>query len=234
MQQKLQNKKNLVSDVFDKVHNKYDLMNNLMSLGIHKSWKKQLIYSMRPKTNKKLIDVACGTGDIANLFLEETNGKSKVQCVDPNKKMISIGKDKLKYKQNISWKVASAESLPFKDSQFDYYTISFGLRNTKNINKALSEAYRVLKKGGKFFCLEFSKIDNQYLDFAYQKYSKIIPVIGEFIVGDKKPYEYLVRSIKEFVDQDKLIHLMEKNKFEKCEYNNLNGGIVALHSGWKI
>ena len=234
MQQKLQNKKNLVSDVFDKVHNKYDLMNNLMSLGIHKSWKKQLIYSMRPKTNKKLIDVACGTGDIANLFLEETNGKSKVQCVDPNKKMISIGKDKLKYKQNISWKVASAESLPFKDSQFDYYTISFGLRNTKNINKALSEAYRVLKKGGKFFCLEFSKIDNQYLDFAYQKYSKIIPVIGEFIVGDKKPYEYLVRSIKEFVDQDKLIHLMKKNKFEKCEYNNLNGGIVALHSGWKI
>ena len=234
MQQKLQNKKNLVSDVFDKVHNKYDLMNNLMSLGIHKSWKKQLIYSMKPKTNKKLIDVACGTGDIANLFLEETNGKSKVQCVDPNKKMISIGKDKLKYKQNISWKVASAESLPFKDSQFDYYTISFGLRNTKNINKALSEAYRVLKKGGKFFCLEFSKIDNQYLDFAYQKYSKIIPVIGEFIVGDKKPYEYLVRSIKEFVDQDKLIHLMEKNKFEKCEYNNLNGGIVALHSGWKI
>ena len=234
MQQKLQNKKNLVSDVFDKVHNKYDLMNNLMSLGIHKSWKKQLIYSMKPKTNKKLIDVACGTGDIANLFLEETNGKSKVQCVDPNKKMISIGKDKLKYKQNISWKVASAESLPFKDSQFDYYTISFGLRNTKNINKALSEAYRVLKKGGKFFCLEFSKIDNQYLDFAYQKYSKIIPVIGEFIVGDKKPYEYLVRSIKEFVDQDKLIHLMKKNKFEKCEYNNLNGGIVALHSGWKI
>ena len=234
MQQKLQNRKNLVSDVFDKVYDKYDLMNNLMSFGIHKSWKKQLIYSMKPKKNKKLIDVACGTGDTANLFLEETNGKSKVQCVDPNKKMISLGKDKLKFKKNISWKVASAESLPFKDSQFDYYTISFGLRNTKNINKALSEAYRVLKKGGKFICLEFSKIDNQYLDFAYQKYSKIIPVIGEFVVGDKKPYEYLVRSIKEFVDQDKLIHLMEKNKFEKCEYNNFNGGIVALHSGWKI
>ena len=234
MQQKLQNKKNLVSDVFDKVHNKYDLMNNLMSLGIHKSWKKQLIYSMRPKTNKKLIDVACGTGDIANLFLEETNGKSKVQCVDPNKKMISIGKDKLKYKQNISWKVASAESLPFKDSQFDYYTISFGLRNTKNINKALSEAYRVLKKGGKFFCLEFSKIDNDTLNFIYHYYSKLIPIIGEFVVGDKKPYEYLVNSINQFVDQDELIYLMKKNNFVKCKYNKLNGGIVALHSAWKI
>ena len=99
MQQKLQNKKNLVSDVFDKVYDKYDLMNNLMSFGIHKSWKIQLIYSMKPKKNKKLIDVACGTGDIANLFLEETNGKSKVQCVDPNKKMISLGKDKLKFKK---------------------------------------------------------------------------------------------------------------------------------------
>ena len=234
MQQKLQNTKNLVSEVFDKVYDKYDLMNNLMSLGIHKSWKKQLIYSMNPKTNTKLIDVACGTGDIAKLFVDATKNKSKVQCVDPNKKMISLSKQKLRDCKNISWKIASAEKLPFKDSEFDYYTISFGLRNTKNLNKSLSEAFRVLKKGGRFFCLEFSKINNDYLDYIYKNYSKLIPAIGEFIVGDKKPYEYLIKSIKEFVDQDELIALMKENKFQKCEFRNLNGGIVALHSGWKI
>ena len=124
--------------------------------------------------------------------------------------------------------------MPFKDSQFDYYTISFGLRNTKNLNKTLSEAFRVLKSGGRFFCLEFSKINNDYLDFMYQNYSKIIPIIGEFVVGDKKPYEYLVKSINEFVDQEELIDLMKKNKFSKCKFLNLNGGIVALHSAWKI
>ncbi len=234
MQQKLQSTKNLVSGVFDKVHNKYDLMNNLMSFGIHKSWKKQLIHSMNPKIDRKLIDVACGTGDIAELFVKATNGKSRVECVDPNKKMVSVGKKKLKCFKNISWKIASAEKLPFKNECFDYYVISFGLRNTKNLNKALSEAFRVLKKGGRFFCLEFSKINNEYLDFFYQNYSKLIPIIGEFIVGDKKPYEYLIKSIEKFVDQDELIYLMKKNKFDKCKYLNLNGGIVALHSAWKI
>ena len=234
MQQKLQNKKNLVSQVFNKVYDKYDLMNNLMSFGIHRSWKKKLIYAMKPKSNKKLIDVACGSGDIAKLFLDETNTKSKIQCVDPNKKMISLGKNKLKNYKNISWKIASAEKLPFKNAEFDYYTISFGLRNTKNLNKALSEAFRVLKKGGRFFCLEFSKINNENLNFVYQNYSKLIPLFGELVVGDRKPYEYLIKSIDEFVDQDCLINLMKKNKFEKCEYTNLNGGIVALHSAWKI
>ena len=234
MQQYLQNKKGLVDSVFDQVYNKYDLMNDFMSLGVHRFWKKSLINMMSPSINKNLIDVACGTGDIAKLFIDSTKNLSKVECVDPNKKMISLGKNKLNNCKNISWKVASAERLPFKDAQFDYYTISFGLRNTKNLNRSLSEAFRVLKKGGRFFCLEFSKINNDYLDFAYQKYSKLIPFIGEFIVGDKKPYEYLVKSIKEFVDQDQLIYLMKKNKFEKCNYLNLNGGIVALHSGWKI
>ncbi len=234
MQQKLQNTINLVSEVFDKVHDKYDLMNNLMSLGIHKSWKKQLIYSMKPRPNTKLIDVACGTGDIAKLFLDATNNNSIVQCVDPNKKMISLGKRKLKNYDNISWNIASAEKLPFKNNQFNYYVISFGLRNTKNINKSLSEAFRVLKTGGKFLCLEFSKINNVNLDFFYKNYSKLIPLIGEFVVGDRKPYEYLIKSINEFVDQDELINLMKKNKFNKCEYLNLNGGIVALHIGWKV
>tara|TARA_Y100000590_G_C15448798_1_gene911836 strand:- start:155 stop:724 length:570 start_codon:yes stop_codon:yes gene_type:complete len=189
---------------------------------------------MKPKSDKKLIDVACGTGDIAQLFLEATKNKSKVECVDPNIKMISLAKKKLENYKNISWKIASAEKLPFNNSQFDYYVISFGLRNTKNLDKSLAEAFRVLKKGGRFFCLEFSKIHNDYLDFIYKNYSKLIPIIGEFIVGDKKPYEYLIKSINEFVDQDELISLMKKNKFEKCEYLNLNGGIVALHSAWKV
>ena len=189
---------------------------------------------MNPKPNRKLIDVACGTGDIAEIFTKATNMKSKVECIDSNKNMISLGKKKLKNFHNISWKVAPAEKLPFKDSQFDYYVISFGLRNTKNLNKSLSEAFRVLKKGGRFFCLEFSKIENDNLDFIYQNYSKLIPYIGELIVGDKKPYDYLVRSIKEFINQEELINLMKRNKFEKCEYNNFNGGIVALHSAWKI
>ena len=234
MQQKIQNTKNLVQNVFNRVYDKYDLMNNLMSFGVHKSWKKQLIYSMKPKPNRKLIDVACGTGDIAKIFTEATKNKSKVDCVDPNKKMISIGKEKLKNYKNISWKIASAEKLPFNDSEFDYYVISFGLRNTKNIDKTLSEAFRVLKRGGRFFCLEFSKINNDSLHFLYQNYSKLIPFIGELVVGDKRPYEYLIKSIEEFIDQDTLIHLMKKNKFDKCEYLNLNGGIVALHSAWKI
>jgi len=234
MQQYLQNKKGLVQNVFNQVYDQYDLMNDIMSLGIHRLWKKNLINMMNPSTNQNLIDVACGTGDIAKLFVDATKNKSKVLCVDPNKKMISLSKQKLRDCKNISWKIASAEKLPFKDSEFDYYTISFGLRNTKNLNKSLSEAFRVLKKGGRFFCLEFSKINNDYLDYIYQNYSKLIPAIGEFIVGDKKPYEYLSIEARKVADQDELIALMKENKFQKCEFRNLNGGIVALHSGWKI
>ena len=127
-----------------------------------------------------------------------------------------------------SWK------LPIPDNYCDYYTISFGLRNTKNLNKALSEAYRILKPGGRYLCLEFSKIENSNLDFLYKKYSKIIPLIGKLVVGDKKPYEYLLKSIDEFPNQHQLVEIMKKNGFENCHYRNLSGGIVAIHSGWKI
>ena len=234
MQQNLQQNKGLVQSVFDSVFDKYDLMNDLMSLGIHRLWKKELIYMINPTYNQKLIDVGSGTGDIAKLYSEATNNNSKILCIDPNIKMIEKGKKKLRKYNNIKWKTGSAEKLTINNNLFDFYTISFGLRNTKNLNKSISEAYRVLKKGGRFFCLEFSKIDNDYLDFLYQNYSKLIPMVGELIVGDKQPYEYLVKSIKEFIDQRELIKLMKKNNFEKCEYINLNGGIVALHSGWKI
>ena len=234
MQQYLQNKKGLVQNVFDQVYDQYDLMNDFMSLGVHRLWKKDLLNMMNPTSNQKLIDVACGTGDIAKLFLNNVNKKSYVTCVDPNIGMIKKGKEKLKKFNNINWIVASAEKLPMTINSFDFYTISFGLRNTKDLNKSLSEAYRVLKPGGRYLCLEFSKIENSGLDFIYKKYSKVIPSIGKFIVGEKEPYEYLVKSIENFVNQDELIDLMKKNGFQNCTYRNLSGGIVSIHSGWKI
>ncbi len=234
MQQYLQNKKGLVEKVFNQVYDQYDLMNDFMSLGIHRLWKRDLLNMMNPSSNHKLIDVACGTGDIAKLFLEYTNQFSKITCVDPNKGMIEKGKEKLNKSKNLKWIIANAEKLPIKENSFDFYTISFGLRNTKNINNALREAHRVLKPGGRYLCLEFSKIQNQSLDLIYKNYSKIIPSIGKLIVGKREPYEYLIKSINNFINQDELIDLMEKNGFEKCRYRNLTGGIVSIHSGWKI
>ena len=234
MQQYLQNEKGLVQNVFDEVYDRYDLMNDLMSLGIHRLWKKDLLNMMNPMSNSKLADVACGTGDIAKLFLNNFSKENSVTCVDPNKNMIKKGKQKLKNFKNIDWIIASAEKLPLKNNSYDYYTISFGIRNTKNLTKALKEAYRILKPGGRFFCLEFSKIQNQNLDFLYKKYSKFIPSLGKIILGKKEPYQYLIKSIESFVNQDELINLMIKNGFKKCEYRNLSGGIVSIHSGWKI
>jgi len=234
MQQYLQNKKGLVEGVFDQVYDRYDLMNDFMSLGIHRLWKKSLINMMSPSFNKKLLDVACGTGDIGKLFLDKTDKKSNVTSVDSNKKMINQGKNKLSKYKNIEWIIAPAEKLPLSDNSFDYYTISFGLRNTKNLDRALSEAYRVLKPGGRYLCLEFSKIQNTNLNTIYKSYSKLIPMIGQLIVGEKEPYEYLVKSIEQFINQDELIDLMKKHKFQKCYYRNFSNGIVSIHSGWKI
>ena len=234
MQQNLQNKKGLVKNVFNQVYNKYDLMNDFMSMGVHRYWKKSLINMMNPIANRKLIDVACGTGDIGKLFLDNTNKEAEITCVDPNNGMVGQGKQKLSNYKNIKWIISPAEKLPIADNSFDYYTISFGLRNTKNLNKALSEAYRVLKPGGRYLCLEFSKIQNSTLEIFYKNYSKIIPSIGKIVVGEKEPYEYLIKSIENFVHQDELIDLMKKTGFEKCSYRNLSGGIVSIHSGWKI
>ena len=234
MQQYLQNKKGLVQNVFDQVFDKYDLMNDFMSLGIHRLWKKNLLNMMNASPKQKLVDVACGTGDIAKLYLNNINRDAKITCVDPNKGMINKGKEKLQKFKNLNWVTAPAEKLPLKKDSFDFYTISFGLRNTKNLDKTLSEAYRVLKPGGRFICLEFSKIQNSNLNLIYKNYSKLIPSIGKLIVGEKEPYEYLIRSIENFINQDQLIDLMIKKNFKKCTYRNLSGGIVSIHSGWKI
>ena len=234
MQQYLQNKKGLVQNVFDQVYDQYDLMNDFMSFGIHRLWKKSMLNMMNPSSKQKLIDVACGTGDIAKLYLKHVNELSEITCIDPNKGMISKGKEKLKGYNNLNWIIAPAENLPIEDNSFDFYTISFGLRNVKNLKKSLSEAYRILKPGGRFFCLEFSKIHNSSLNLLYKNYSKLIPSIGKLVVGEKMPYEYLIKSIENFVNQDELIDLMIKENFEKCTYRNLSGGIVSIHTGWKI
>ena len=234
MQQYLQNKKGLVQNVFNQVYDRYDLMNDFMSLGIHRLWKKSLLNMMNPSSNQNLIDVACGTGDIAKIFVKYVNKLSRIACVDPNKGMISKGKEKLSKFKNINWIISPAEKIPLSDNLFDFYTISFGLRNTANIDKALSEAYRVLKPGGRFLCLEFSKIQNTNLETLYKNYSKLIPSIGKFVVGEKQPYEYLIKSIEDFLNQEELIDAMVKNNFKKCTYRNLSGGIVSIHSGWKF
>ena len=223
-----------MQNVFNNVYDKYDLMNDFMSFGVHRFWKKDLIMMMSPNINKKLIDVACGTGDIGKLFLEVVKNKGQVFNVDPNKKMIEQGKKRIGSLKNMSWKLGKAEKLEFEKNFFDYYTISFGLRNTKDINKSIKEAYRVLKPGGRFLCLEFSKIENSNINFLYKNYSKLIPEIGRLIVGKRDPYRYLLESIDKFISQDELIDFMKKNGFKKCSYRNLSGGLVAIHSGWKV
>ena len=234
MKNTIQDKTKLVNSVFSKVYNKYDLMNDIMSFGIHRIWKQKFIDWMNPHANSKLIDVASGTGDIAKLFSKRNNNSSEITCIEPNYEMFEEGKKNLKELLNINWIKARAEQLPVKDNTYDYYSISYGIRNVTDINKALKEAYRVLKPGGRFMCLEFSKIGNEIIDFFYKQYSKAIPKIGKFIVGTSQPYEYLVKSIDEFYTQNQLIKLMNNNGFSNSKYRNLSNGVSAIHSGWKI
>ena len=228
------NREVLVNKVFQDVFDKYDLMNDVMSLGIHRFWKKNLIYWLNPQKNTRLIDMASGTGDIAKLYLDKTNFKGYVYCVDANKDMLNLNKKKLKKNPNVKWFCNSAEKLPFKDNYFDYYTISFGIRNVNNIKNTLKEAYRVIKPGGRFLCLEFSKVRNEILNKFYKTYSKSIPKIGKFVLGKSEPYEYLVNSIEEFYSQEEFFKLIKEQNFNNVSFRNLNGGIVAIHSAWKV
>ena len=234
MKNTILNKNKIVNSVFSDVHKKYDLMNDIMSLGVHRVWKQKFIEWMNPQPNTRLIDVASGTGDIAKLFLEKIDEIAHVTCVEPNVEMLKQGEKKLKKFGEINWINAPAEKIPLKDDVFDYYSISYGIRNVSDINRTLKEAFRVLKPGGRFMCLEFSKIENELFNFVYKQYSKTIPLIGKFIVGSEKPYKYLVDSIEKFYDQDQLVELIYKNGFSNVEFRNLSNGITAIHSGWKI
>ena len=228
------NNERQVTRVFQDVFDKYDLMNDLMSLGIHRLWKKNFIHWLNPQKNTTLVDVASGTGDIAKLYLNKINYEGSVYCVDQNREMLNLNKSKFRRNTNIKWFCNSAEKLPFKNNHFDYYTISFGIRNVSNLNNALKEAYRVLKPGGRFLCLEFSKVENEILNKCYKTYSKLIPQIGKFIVGKSEPYQYLINSIEKFHSQEKFFQQIKKQNFINVSYRNLNGGIVAIHSAWKI
>ena len=234
MKSTIQDKTKLVNSVFSKVYKKYDLMNDIISLGVHRIWKNKFIDWMNPVQNSKLIDVASGTGDIAKLFSRKTKNLSEITCVEPNNEMFLEGRENLKNLSNINWIKSNAESLPVKDNVYDFYSISYGIRNVTDINKSLKEAYTVLKPGGRFMCLEFSKIDNEILNFLYKSYSKTIPVIGKYVAGASEPYEYLINSIDAFYNQKELLKIMIKNGFSNVEYRNLSSGISAIHSGWKI
>ena len=234
MNLRYEDKSKLVKKVFNKVYDKYDLMNDIMSLGTHRIWKKNLVSWINPKKNDKIIDVASGTGDIAKLCSENTNNSCEIVCVEPNQKMLQQGKNKLRNFNNIRWKMSSAEYLPFEDGTFDYYAISFGIRNVSNFDKSLNEAYRVLKNGGRFFCLEFSKVENEILKIIYENYSKLIPSVGKFIAGDDMPYKYLVKSIEKFYNQEEFSDKLLNAGFAKVDYRNLTNGIAAIHSAWKI
>jgi len=227
------NNEKLVTKVFQDVFSKYDLMNDLTSLGIHRLWKKNFIHWLNPQKNTALIDVASGTGDIAKLYLNKINYKGSVCCVDENKGMLDLNKKKFRKNINIKWFCNSAEKLPFENNHFDYYTISFGIRNVSNINQTLKEAYRVLKPGGRFLCLEFSKVKNEILNKFYRTYSKTIPKIGKLVVGKSEPYEYLINSIEKFYSQEEFFQQIKNQNFVNVSYRNLSGGIVAIHSAWK-
>ena len=234
MKSTIQDKSKLVNSVFSEVYNKYDLMNDIMSLGIHRIWKDKFIDWMNPSHESSLIDVASGTGDIAKLFSLRNKNLSTVTCIEPNENMFRKGKKNLSNFQNIKWIMSKAETLPVEGGIYDFYSISYGIRNVSDINKTLSEAYRVLKPGGRFMCLEFSKINNELLNFLYKNYSKAIPALGKYIVGSSKPYEYLINSIDAFYNQEQLLELIIDNGFANVEYRNLSNGISAIHSGWKI
>ena len=229
-----QEKIKLVNSVFDKVYKNYDLMNDIMSFGVHRLWKKNLVSWMNPQSGDTIIDVASGTGDLAKIVSKKNNNQNLISCVEPNQGMFETGKAKLKLFTNIKWHLCHAEKLPFKSNTFDFYTISYGIRNVSNINECLKEAFRVLKPGGRFFCLEFSKVENEIIDSLYQKYSKLIPLFGKIIVGNSQPYEYLINSIDKFYNQHELVELMGKNKFSNVQFRNLSNGISAIHLGWKI
>ena len=226
-----------VLGVFASVADSYDLMNDLMSGGMHRLWKNKFIRCLHPRPGEKLLDLAGGTGDIAFRFLKNAPGSLVTVC-DINPAMLEVGKKRAidhGILSGIKWVEGNAETLPFPDNSFDAVTISFGLRNVTHIDKALCDIFRVLKPGGRFFCLEFSHVDNSLLEKIYDTFSfKIIPKIGALIAKDRDSYQYLVESIRQFPDQVALAERMKKAGFERVTHQNLTGGIAAIHSGYKL
>jgi demethylmenaquinone methyltransferase/2-methoxy-6-polyprenyl-1,4-benzoquinol methylase len=229
-------KAGLVRGVFDRVAERYDLMNDLMSGGVHRLWKSALIDRLRPGPGMHLLDVAGGTGDVAMRFLAAGGGR--VTVCDINESMSSAGRDRAIDRGMVAgaeWVVADAEALPFAEASMDAYTIAFGLRNVTRIETALAEARRVLRPGGRLLCLEFSHVTIPWLETLYERYSyAVLPALGAAVAGDADAYRYLVESIRRFPDQERLVALMSEAGLDRVTYRNLTGGIAAIHCGWRI
>lgn len=233
-----EDKTGMVLGVFDSVASKYDIMNDAMSFGIHRLWKDRLIRQMRPKQNRKYLDVAGGTGDIAFRIYDRVKQNADITICDINSSMLEVGRDRALDKgyghDAFEWVTGNAESLPFEDNSFDAYTIAFGLRNVTHIDKALADAARVLKPGGKFYCLEFSHVDNPILGKLYDVYSDIfIPQMGQIIANDRDSYQYLIESIRKFPRRDNLKARLLKAGFSHAHYTTLTHGAVCIHSATK-
>ena len=235
-----QDKAGLVRGVFDRVAGRYDLMNDLMSAGLHRLWKDAMVTWLNPpkRPGWKVLDVAGGTGDIAFRIVDASHGNAHATVLDINGSMLAVGRDRAQKKGlsgNTDFVEANAEELPFTDATFDAYTIAFGIRNVPRIDVALAEAFRVLKPGGRFLCLEFSEVEMPLLDKAYEAWSfNAIPKIGKMVTGDGEPYSYLVESIAKFPNQQNFAAMISRAGFDRVSFRNYSGGIAALHSGWKL
>jgi demethylmenaquinone methyltransferase / 2-methoxy-6-polyprenyl-1,4-benzoquinol methylase len=231
-------KTELVRAVFSSVAGRYDLMNDLMSGGIHRLWKAAMIDWLNPRGGQRFLDVAGGTGDIAFRILKKQCDHADVTVCDINAAMLSVGRDRAVDRgllQGLTWATGDAESLPFPDRSFDGYTIAFGLRNVTDIDKALRDAYRVLKPGGRFYCLEFSKVTSAPMARAYDSYSeRALPFFGRLIARDAESYRYLHESIRRFPPQHELADRMKTAGFGNVTWRNMTMGVVALHSGWRL
>jgi demethylmenaquinone methyltransferase / 2-methoxy-6-polyprenyl-1,4-benzoquinol methylase len=227
-----------VHGVFTSVASRYDLMNDLMSLGVHRLWKDALVDWLAPRSGLRLLDVAGGTGDIAFRVLRRVKGRAQVTVLDLTEGMLAEGRRRAArtpYADALDWVVGDATALPFPDAGFDAYTISFGIRNVTRPDVALAEAFRVLRPGGRLLVLEFSRVDSAAIEWLYDRYSfNAIPVLGQAVTGDRASYQYLVESIRRFPDQEAFAVMLREAGFERVAWRNLSLGIAALHSGWKL
>ncbi len=236
----LADKQALVDDVFHSVAHRYDLMNDLMSFGLHRAWKDALVTAVNPPKSRPfaLLDIAGGTGDVALRVIEAGGKDARATVCDINPDMLAVGRERAAARSHadaVTFTEANAEALPFKDRSFDAATIAFGIRNVPRIDRALAEAFRVLKIGGRFLCLEFSAVNVPGLDTLYDAYSfNVIPALGRVVAGDAESYRYLVESIRRFPKPQPFADMLRTAGFARVSYRLMTGGIVALHSGWRL